>query len=82
MLENELIEFFEDEINGLEKQKEGVFGDVACKEFFEINGEERISKFKETIEMIKEINQYRALGSVEAIREAMEKTRDTTSEVV
>ena len=75
MTENEIIEFLEDEINGLKEQKYGDMGEIASEVFKEINGDGRIKVFRTAISAIKEIQQYRAIGTVEECREAVEKQK-------
>lgn len=69
MTENEIIDFLEDEINGLEEQKNGDMGEIAAEVFKEINGDERIKVFRTTITVLKEIQQYREIGTVKECRE-------------
>lgn len=73
MTENEIIDFLEDEINGLEEQKNGDMGEIAAEVFKEINGDERIKVFRTAITVLKEIQQYREIGTVEECRVAVEK---------
>lgn len=75
MTENEIIDFLEDEINGLEEQKYGELGEIAAKVFKEINGDERIKVFKAAISALKKIQQYREIGTVEECREAVDKQK-------
>ena len=75
MTENEIIDFLEDEINGLKEQKYGDMGEIAAKVFKEINGDGRIEVFSAAISALKEIQQYRAIGTVEECREAVEKQK-------
>ena len=75
MTENEIIDFLEDEINGLKEQKYGELGEIAAKVFKEINGDERIKMFKAVISALSEIQQYREIGTVEECREAVEKQK-------
>lgn len=79
MTEKELIEFLEDEINGLEEQKDGVLGDIGVEVFREINGEKRIEIFKTIMKFIIELQQYRKIGTVEECREAVKKQKTTDS---
>ena len=73
MTENEIIDFLEDEINGLKEQKYGELGEIAAKVFKEINGDERIKVFRVAISALEEIQQYREIGTVEECRKAVEK---------
>ena len=75
MTENEIIDFLEDEINGLEEQKNGDMGEIAAEVFKEINGDERIKVFRTAITVLKEIQQYREIGTVEECRKAAEKQK-------
>ena len=75
MTENEIIDFLEDEINGLEEQKNGDMGEIAAEVFKEINGDERIKVFRTAITVLKEIQQYREIGTVEECRVAVEKQK-------
>ena len=75
MTENEIIDFLEDEINGLKEQKYGNLGEIATEVFKEINGDERIKVFRMAITALKEIQQYREIGTVEECREAVEKQK-------
>lgn len=79
MTEKEVIEFLEDEINGLEEQKGGVLGDIGVEVFKEINGEERLEIFKTIMKFIIELQQYRKIGTVEECREAVKKQKTTDS---
>ena len=81
MTENEIIDFLEDEINGLEEQKNGDMGEIAAEVFKEINGDERIKVFRTAITVLKEIQQYRAIGTVEECREAVEKQKPEKPEI-
>lgn len=73
MTENEVIDFLEDEINGLKEQRDGVLGEIATRVFEEINGKERIATFRMIIGFIIELKQYREIGTVEECGEAVEK---------
>lgn len=75
MTENEIIDFLEDEMNGLKEQKYGDLGEIAAEVFKEINGDERIKVFRMVISALKEVQQYRAIGTVEECREATEKQK-------
>lgn len=75
MTENEIIDFLEDEINGLKEQKYGELGEIAAKVFKEINGDERIKVFRVAISALEEIQQYREIGTAEECREAVEKQK-------
>lgn len=68
MTENEIIDFLEDEINGLEEQKNGDMGEIAAEVFKEIIGDERIKVFRTAITVLKEIQRYREIGTVEQVR--------------
>lgn len=73
--ENEIIDFLEDEINGLKEQKYGDLGEIAAEVFKEINGDERIKVFRMAISALKEVQQYRKIGTVKECREAVEKQK-------
>lgn len=75
MTENEIIDFLEDEINGLKEQKYGELGEIAAKVFKEINGDERIKVFRVAISALEEIQQYREIGTVEECRKALERRK-------
>ena len=75
MTENEIIDFLEDEINGLKAQTYGELGEIAAKVFKEINGDERIKVFRVAISALEEIQQYREIGTVEECRKAVEKQK-------
>lgn len=75
MTENEIIDFLEDEINGLKEQKYGDLGEIAAEVFKEINGDERIKVFRMAISALKEVQQYRKIGTVKECREAAEKQK-------
>lgn len=75
MTENEAIDFLEDEISGLKDQRDGASGEIAAYVFKEINGQERISAFRTIIGFVTELKQYREIGTVEGVREAVEKTK-------
>ena len=75
MTENEIIDFLEDEINGLKEQKYGDLGEIAAEVFKEINGDERIKVFRMAISALKEVQRYRKIGTVEECREAVEKQK-------
>lgn len=75
MTENEIIDFLEDEINGLKEQKYGDVGEIAAEVFKEINGDGRIKVFSAAITALEEIQQYREIGTVEECREAREKQK-------
>lgn len=68
MTEKEIVDFLEDEINGLKEQKYGELGEIAAKVFKEINGDERIKVFRAAIQALEEIQQYRKIGTIEEIR--------------
>ena len=76
MTENEVIEFLEDEINGLKEQKYGDMGEIASEVFKQINGDGRIKVFRTAIAALKEIQRYREIGTVEECREAVEKQKN------
>ena len=75
MTENEIIDFLEDEINGLKEQKYGDLGEIAAEVFKEINGDERIKVFRMAISALKEVQRYRKIGTVEECRKAVEKQK-------
>ena len=75
MTENEIIDFLEDEINGLKEQKYGDVGEIAAEVFKEINGDGRIKVFSAAITALEEIQQYREIGTVEECREAVWKQK-------
>lgn len=73
MTPEEAIEYLQDDINGLKEQKYGNMGEIAAEVFREINGDERIKVLNAAIEALKEVQQYREIGTVEECREAKEK---------
>lgn len=73
MTPEEAIEYLQDDINGLKEQKYGNMGEIAAEVFREINGDERIKVLNAAIEALKEVQQYREIGTVEECVEARGK---------